>query len=102
MAQREETDQQLKFYIRFHTQLLNIWRKNFLVSLGVHEDSSSTDCSSSDDDSSVEITSTVDECENELGHLSTYFRLESEDEGTDDIHQVFERSDPSSSLLPSS
>jgi hypothetical protein len=73
-----------------------------LASLGANEDSSFNDCSSSDDDSSVEITSTIDECENELVHLSTYLRLESEDDDCDDIHQVSEWPDPPPSLLSSS
>ncbi len=44
------------------------------------KDSIYDNCDSSDDDSSVEITSTIGEYENELVHLSTYLQLESEDE----------------------
>lgn len=49
-----------------------------LLFIGNAEDSHSDNDNSSDDDSSVEITSTPDECENELIRLSTYLQLESE------------------------
>jgi hypothetical protein len=60
-----------------------------LLSLGVvDEDSSFNDYNSSDDDSSVEITSTIDEYESELVRLSTYLQLESDDDDGDDVDQV--------------
>ena len=42
-------------------------------------DLTSDSCNSPDDDSSIEITSMLDECENELIRLSTYLQLETED-----------------------
>jgi hypothetical protein len=45
------------------------------------------DIDSCNDDSSVEITSNIDQCENELIRLSTYLHLESED---DDNHDDFD------------
>jgi hypothetical protein len=60
-----------------------------LLSLGVvDEDSSFNDYNSSDDDSSVEITSTIDEYESELVRLSTYLQLESDEDDGDDVDQV--------------
>jgi hypothetical protein len=60
-----------------------------LLSLGVvDEDSSFNDYNSSGDDSSVEITSTIDEYESELVRLSTYLQLESDDDDGDDVDQV--------------
>jgi hypothetical protein len=60
-----------------------------LLSLGVvDEDSSFNDYNSSDDDSSVEITSTIDEYESELVRLSTYLQLESNEDDGDDVDQV--------------
>jgi hypothetical protein len=47
-----------------------------LASLDANKDSGSNDCSSSDDASSVEITSNIDECENESVDNSTYLRPE--------------------------
>jgi hypothetical protein len=74
-----------------------------ILSLGVvDEDSSFNDYNSSDDDSSVEITSTVDEYESELVRLSTYLQLESDDDGGDDVDQDFEWPEPPPSLLSSS
>jgi hypothetical protein len=63
-------------------------------------DLTSDSCDSPDGDSSVEITSMLDECENELIRLSTYLQLETEDE--DDDEQNFEWPDPPPSLLSSS
>jgi hypothetical protein len=71
-----------------------------LAPLCSDEDSSFDNYNSSDDDSSVEITSTIDECENELVRLSTYLQLESEDDNDDD--QTFEWPAPPPSLLFSS
>jgi hypothetical protein len=60
-----------------------------LLSLGVvDEDSSFNDYNSSGDDSSVEITSTIDEYESELVRLSTYLQLESDEDDGDDVDQV--------------
>jgi hypothetical protein len=50
---------------------------------------------SNDDDSDVEITSTVDEAENELIQLSTYLQLDSEN----DIDETFDWPAPPPSLI---
>ncbi|CAF4738728.1 unnamed protein product [Rotaria sp. Silwood2] len=71
-----------------------------LESLYDDKDSTSDSCNSSDDDSSVEITSTIDKGENELVRLSTYLQLDSEEENDDDKN--FEWPDPPPSLLSSS
>ncbi|CAF3889076.1 unnamed protein product [Rotaria sordida] len=42
------------------------------------------DDNSSDSDSNVEVTSTIDESENELVRLSTYLQLESQFDNDDD------------------
>ncbi|CAF4950621.1 unnamed protein product, partial [Rotaria socialis] len=47
--------------------------------------------------SSVEVTSSIDECENELVRLSTYLQLESDCENDDD--QAFEWPEPPPSLI---
>lgn len=52
------------------------------------------------DDSVIEITSTIDENENELVLSSTYLQLESEDEQDD--HENLEWPDPPSSLSSNS
>ncbi|CAF1428919.1 unnamed protein product [Rotaria sordida] len=67
-----------------------------LASLSDDEGSSFDDDNSSDSDSNVEITSTIDECENELVRLSTYLQLESEFDNDDD--QNFEWPEPPSTL----
>jgi hypothetical protein len=73
-----------------------------LVLLRDDEDSSSDDNNnrSDDDDSSVEISSTPDECESELIRLSTYLQLASEVDNDDD-DQTFEWPDPLPSLFSS-
>ncbi|CAF4384638.1 unnamed protein product, partial [Rotaria sp. Silwood2] len=67
-----------------------------LASISDDEGSSFDDDNSSDGDSSVEVTSTIDECENELVRLSTYLQLESEFDNDDD--QNFEWPEPPSTL----
>lgn len=68
-----------------------------LVPISDDEDSHSDSYSSSDGDSSVEVTSTVDECENELVHLSTCLHLGSE-LNDDNNDQDLEWSQPPSPL----
>ncbi|CAF3943886.1 unnamed protein product, partial [Rotaria sp. Silwood1] len=70
-----------------------------LAPLSADEDSR-FDGYSSSDDASVEVTSTIDECENELVRLSTYLQLESEFDNDDD--QAFEWPEPPPTLLSSS
>ncbi|CAF3267855.1 unnamed protein product [Rotaria sp. Silwood2] len=70
-----------------------------LAPLSADEDSR-FDGYSSSDDASVEVTSTVDECENELVRLSTCLQLESEFDNDDD--QAFEWPEPPPTLLSSS
>ncbi|CAF3862280.1 unnamed protein product [Rotaria sordida] len=57
------------------------------------------DDNSSDSDSNVEVTSTIDESENELVDLSTYLQLESQFNNDDD--QNFEWPEPPSTLYSS-
>ena len=64
-----------------------------LVPISYHEDSYSDSCSSSDGSSTVEVTSTIDECESELVHLSTYLHLGS-DFDDDNSEQDFESPEP--------
>jgi hypothetical protein len=71
-----------------------------LEPLSYDEETTFDNCDSSDDDSSVEITSTIDESENELVRLSTYLQLESDDESDD--QRNFEWPDPPSFLTCSS
>ncbi|CAF3390573.1 unnamed protein product [Rotaria sp. Silwood1] len=61
------------------------------------EDSNFDNCDSSNDDSNVEITSIIRECEIELICFSIYLRLESENNNHND--QTFEWPDPSAQLL---
>ncbi|CAM2725583.1 unnamed protein product, partial [Rotaria socialis] len=68
-----------------------------LVRFYADEDSSFDDRNSSDDHSSVEVTSSIDECENELVRLSTYLQLESDYENGDD--QAIEWPEPPPSLI---
>jgi hypothetical protein len=68
-----------------------------LMSSSEDENLSFDNYESSDDDSSVEITSTIDECENELICLLTYFQLESEEGNYD--NRTFKCPDPLPSLL---
>ncbi|CAF1400187.1 unnamed protein product [Rotaria sordida] len=70
-----------------------------LASLGDDEGSSFDDDNSSDSDSNVEVTSTIDEPENELVRLSTYFQLESQFDNDDD--QNFDWPEPPSTLYSS-
>ncbi|CAF1406407.1 unnamed protein product [Rotaria sordida] len=51
------------------------------------EDSNFDNCDSSNNNSSVEITWTIDECENELERLSTYHQLKPEDNNDDDDNE---------------
>ena len=82
--------------------------EQYLVSISDGEDSHSDSYSISNSTSSVEVSSTIDEYENELVHLSTYLHLESEF-NDDNNGQDFEWSKPplplsscsSSSLSPS-
>ncbi|CAF4412962.1 unnamed protein product [Rotaria sp. Silwood2] len=69
-----------------------------LAPLSADEDSR-FDGYSSSDDASVEVTSTIDECENELVRLSTYLQLESEFDNDDD--RAFEWPEPPPTLLSS-
>jgi hypothetical protein len=55
-----------------------------LIPICEDENPSFDNYDSSDDDTSVEITSTIDKCENELIRLLTYLQLESEDDNNDD------------------
>lgn len=50
----------------------------------LHECENSDCDTDSSDDSSIEITSNIDQCENELIRLSTYLHLESEDGDNED------------------
>ena len=52
--------------------------ERYLLSISDDEDSHSDSYSISNGTSSVEVSSTTDEYENELVHLSTYLHLESE------------------------
>ena len=88
----------IKYNIIFSIRVLNMEEQHLEPLLG-DKGSNSDSLDSSDDDSSVEITSTIDEDENELVHLSTYLHLNSEDENDDE--QSFEWPDPPSLLLSS-
>jgi len=70
-----------------------------LVSIYQYENLGAADsdisADSNDDDLDVEITSTVDEAENELIQLSTYLQLDSEN----DIDETFDWSAPPASLI---
>lgn len=89
----------IKYNIIFSSLVLNMEEQHLEPLLG-DEGSDSDSLDGSDDDSSVEITSTIDEDENELVHLSTYLHLNSEDESNDE--QSFEWPDPPTPLSSSS
>ncbi|CAF1108688.1 unnamed protein product [Rotaria sordida] len=63
-----------------------------------NEDSNFDNYDSSNDDSSIKITSIVNECENVLVRILTYLQLKFEEDNDNDI--TFKCFDPSLSLLP--
>ncbi|CAF1448613.1 unnamed protein product [Rotaria sordida] len=71
--------------IQLQFELLFSSEEQHLASLSDDEGPSfDDDDNSSDSDSNVEVTSTIDESENELVRLSTYLQLESQFDNDDD------------------
>ena len=96
----------INLYLYSFSFLLSISKRmieEHLCSVFESEDPNFDSGDSSDDDSSVEITSNIDQCEDELIRLSTYLRLESEDDVDHDspgdcVDEPFEWPDPHSCL----